>query len=86
MIAYPNMLIEPAKSAGIKCPNNADHFDPEEFVQFAVFCSAQLGQPNPYPGCHWDNAKVIASISEDKLKLITFDELYELGFAVGYSE
>jgi len=85
MIAFPAMLIEPAKKAGIKIPDNVDDYDKEKFAHFFVFCFAQLGQSMPYPSAHWDNAKIIASFSDEEIKLVTGKMLLEKGFAIGSS-
>jgi hypothetical protein len=85
MFAFPGMLSVAAYQAGIKVPLDCEDFEPEEFVHFAVFCNAQLGRPMPYSGCHFDNAKVIAALSEEECKSITFAQLVEKGFVVGQS-
>lgn len=83
MFAFPDMLKYAAELAGIKTPENCEDFNPEYYPHFEVFCIMQLGQPMPYPGVHFDNAKIIASIPDDKIKLITGQELLDLGFKVG---
>lgn len=83
MIAFPGMLVESAKSAGMKVPENADDFDPKDFPHFEVFCLAQLGSSMPYSAVVWDNAKVVAENPLEKIQTITFNELYALGFQVG---
>lgn len=75
MIAFPGMLINPAKEAGMKVPENADNFDPKEFPHFKVFCNVQLGRRMPSPTSHWENAKIIASIPQEKIFTITIGEL-----------
>jgi hypothetical protein len=89
MIAFPGMLIDPAKKAGMKVPEDVksiDDFDPNEYPHFNIFCLAQLGQPMPNWSAHWDNARVVAALTEEECKTITFEQLYEKGFAVGYSK
>lgn len=85
MIALPIMLLEPAKQAGIKTPENPDDFSAEEFQYFALFIYAQLGTPMPTPTSHWDNAKIIASLKKKEIKTITFEQLEEKGFQIGFS-
>lgn len=80
MLAFPSMLVEPAIKAGMKVPEDSDNFDPNEYPHFQVFCLMQLGSAMPYPSVHWDNAFVIASIPEDKIKTITVLEIIALGF------
>jgi hypothetical protein len=79
MIAFPGMLIAPAKEAGMKIPENADNFNSEEFPHFKVFCFVQLGRPMPFPTSHWENAKVVASIPQEKIFTITAGELLDMG-------
>lgn len=80
MFVFPDMLVSAAKEVGISVPPNPDQFDSNEFPKFKVFCNAQLGRPMPYPGVHFDNAKIIADIPTEKIKSITFAELFKLGF------
>jgi hypothetical protein len=80
MLAFEDMLREPAKVAGIKVPENCEDFSGEEFPHFKVYCIAQLGRPMPYPTVHWRNAEVIAKIPDADIRTTTFDKLVELGF------
>ena len=84
MIAFPAMLLEPARQAGMKTPPDADCFNGENFPHFAVFCNVQLGGPMPSPDAHWSNANVIAAIPDDKIKTVTFNQLIAAGLVVGY--
>jgi hypothetical protein len=83
MILFPSMLIRPAEKAGMKVPDlgNGEDFNTEEYPHFNVFCTAQLGRRMSSWTEHWDNAKVISSIPEDKIRSITLRELIDLGFA-----
>ncbi|RJQ30280.1 hypothetical protein C4565_00415 [Candidatus Parcubacteria bacterium] len=81
---FPEMLVEPAKKAGMKVPKDVDNYDQEKYPHFFVYCTMQLGTPMPFPGCHWDNAKIVASIPVDKIKKVTVFDLKEMGFAVGH--
>ena len=85
MIAFPGMLVEPAKKAGIKVPEDPDNYEPMDFVKFYVLCKVQLGQPMPSPTSHWENAEVIAAISDEKIKTVTYQELLDFGWAAGYA-
>ncbi len=86
MKAFVSMLVDPAQKAGMKVPPDPENYDKGEYVHFYVFEHCQLGQPMPYPGCDFDNAKLIAELSEDEVRGITYPELVDKGFAVGYSE
>lgn len=86
MIAFHHMLVPAAQEAGIVCPPDPDNFVADEFPHFNFFCCAQLGQPMPSAGCHWENAKVVAGIAtEAELKSLTMEQLIERGFQIGSS-
>lgn len=85
MIAFPGMLLTPAKDAGMKVPDDAENFNKEEYPHFYVFLQVQLGAPMPFPSAHFENAKVIAQLSDDEILNITYAELLEKGFAEGNS-
>ena len=90
MIAFPSMLIKAAKAAGIKTPPNETKeeqdaidsmtFEKEKFPYFTVYCIMQIGRRCNPMGCHWDNAKVIASIPEEKILTVTGAYILEMGF------
>ena len=84
MLAFPEMLIAPAEKAGMAVPPDPENFDREEYPHFAVFCAVQLGASMPTPVAHWDNAKVIAAVPEDKIRTITFNQLIANGLSIGY--
>jgi hypothetical protein len=83
MIAFAGMLVDAAEKAGIKVPPNPDDFEREDFMHFFVFSTVQLGAPMPWPGAHWDNAQMIAQISDEEIRQITYQELLDRGLAVG---
>lgn len=82
MIAFPSMLVGPAEKAGIKTPDlsSTDDWDTDEFPHFTVFCRAQLGRPMKMDGEQWRNARVIAAIPEERIRLVSLDDLINLGF------
>ena len=84
MIAFPEMLVDSATKAGIKVPSDVTEYDKNTYPHWYVFCTLQLGQPMPYWSVHYDNAKVIAGISDDKLKKLTLDEVVALGFNIAF--
>ncbi len=79
MIGFPEMLVNPAREAGIAVPDNPVDFDKEEFLHWDVFLTIQIGKPMRSPTEHWENARVIGKVPEDKIKKICFDELVDLG-------
>lgn len=85
MIAFPGLLTAPAEVAGMKVPPDPDNFDPEEYPHFSVFLKVQLGAPMPDPSAHWENAKVVASVPEDKIHMVTYQELLDAGLSIDFS-
>lgn len=77
MLAYPEMLIDAAKQAGMRCPTDGKPIEVDEglkarFPHFWVFCVLQLVRPVTYHGEHWENAKVIATIPLPRMLKMTF--------------
>lgn len=85
MIAFPNMLLAPAKRAGMSVPDNADDFDIDQYPHFNIYCLVQLGASLPYASAHWDNAHVVAIIPMDKIKTVTMNDLIAASLAIGNS-
>jgi len=89
MLAFPSMIVPAAEKAGIKLPDNPDDlegYNPEEYIHWHAFTLMQLGASMPYPSVHFDNAEVIAKISEEDLKNFTYQDLIDAGFQIGYSK
>lgn len=84
MMAFPSMLLGSATEAGMKIPPNADDFDVEEYPHFNVFCIVQLGRRMNSLAEHWDNAKIIAAIPDNKIKSVTLTDLLEAGLSYAY--
>jgi hypothetical protein len=86
MIAFPSMLVGPAKSAGMKVPpdDKVDEFQKikDEFPHFFVFCLIQLGMPMRTMTEHWENAKVIAEIPEDEIMKVNLLDLINKGLRI----
>lgn len=80
MIAFPEILVSPAREAGMDYPPNPREFDANEYPHFTVFCKLQLGKPMTSPHDHWDNAKVIARVPNAEIKTITLEQLTQRGF------
>ena len=85
MIAFPGLLLSPAEEAGLKVPEDPEDFDSEEFPHFQVFLKVQLGAPMPNPAAHWENAKVVAKVPDDRIHLVTYKELLDAGLSIGFS-
>ncbi len=85
MIAFPGMLVGPAKEAGMKVPDDPEDFIAEDYVRFQIYLAFQLGAPLPYPSAHWDNAKIIADLTDEELQTVTVGEMMgrlALGFPI----
>jgi hypothetical protein len=78
MLVFPEMIAQAAQDAGMKVPENTEEFDPNEYPHFQVFCNVQLGRPIQW-GEHWENAKVIAAIPENKIRKTTLTQLISKG-------
>jgi hypothetical protein len=86
MVGLPEMLTAPAEEAGIKVPPNLDYYMANEYPHWEVFCTVQLGAPMPCPTALWDNAHIIAKIPQDKICLVTLEELIKMGIKIGFSK
>lgn len=79
MIADLGLLGNPALDAGMAVPEELMFFDKEDFPHWQVFLTIQVGRPMPNPDSHWKNAKIIAGLSVEHVKNITYEQLAELG-------
>ena len=82
MIAFPEMLVKPARDAGMMVPEDPDDYDAATFPHWHVYLTAQLGAGMPTPDAHWNNAKVIAAVPTDHIKKVTVAELISQGFSI----
>lgn len=83
MLAFADMLIGPAKEAGMKVPDDVHNYDRSEYPHFLVYCEIQIGRPMPHTDSHWTNAKIIAAIPDDKIKTVNYEDVMELGIEIG---
>ena len=81
MIVFPHALVAAAEEAGMTVPPDPDKFEEskEQFPHFFVYCMLQLCRPITW-GNHWQNAKIIAGISFDKLIEMQEADFFEAGF------
>lgn len=86
MIAFPELLVEPARKAGIKIPDDLVDYVADDYPHWHVYCIMQLGTPMPTFTAHWQNARIIAKIPQDKINLVTADKIIKMGFAIGFSK
>ena len=80
MIAFPMLLIGPAMEAGMSVPDDPDSEDKDTYPHWFVFLEMQLGRPMPSPNSHWENAKVVAGIPDENIRLVTPEDLDRLGY------
>lgn len=86
MIAFPGLLAKPAEAANMAVPDDLEEYDPNAFPHWHVYTMCQLGASMPSPLSHWRNAEVVAALSDDQIKTVTFEELTEVhGFEIGHS-
>jgi hypothetical protein len=79
MMAFPGMIAEAARQAGMKTPPEPDgKWSPDEYPHFHVYCNVQLGRAIQW-GEHWENAKVVAKLGPRKIKSVTLEQLIGLG-------
>lgn len=81
MLAFPGMLVPAAQEANMKVPSDPDSFNPKDFPHFDIFCTVQLGRRMSSWTEHWDNAKVVAALTEAECKTITLGQLLEKGLS-----
>lgn len=81
MLAFPGMIVGSAEKAGMNVPPDPNNFDAAEFPHFDVFCKIQLCRPMLNFGEHWDNAEIIAEISDDEIKTVTLEQLLAKGIS-----
>lgn len=82
MIAFSELLVGPAKEAGIKVPDDVEQYDRDAYPHWHLFCCIQLGARMPSPTAHWDNAKIIAQIPATEVPQVTWEQLVSLGISV----
>lgn len=82
MFMFPGMFYNHIKDSKLKMPENFEKYNPEDYPHFHVFMLTHLGQPLDIAALE-DNANIIAEISEDNIKSVSFDDLLEMGIVFG---
>lgn len=82
MLCFPTMLVSAAEAAGIKIPPSMQQidegeYDKSDYPHWTLLCSTQLNRPMT-PGEHFENAKIIGTMNEQRVKTITVQECVEL--------
>jgi len=72
------MFVVHTENTGIKIPPDPNNYEKHEYPHWAVFITIHCGHAFDYTVLE-ENARIIASIPDDKIKEITLDDLKELG-------
>ena len=79
-VFFPSMLVGVAQKAGIKVPPDPEgKYNPDEYPHWTVLCHWQLGRSLPRWEAPLHNAQVIAAIPDDRIKLVQWHELENMG-------
>ncbi len=79
MMVFPGMIAEAAEKANMKVPPDPNgEWDEKEYPHFNVFCNVQLCRRIRW-GEHWENAKIVAAIPDDKIDTVTLADLIAAG-------
>lgn len=78
MIVFASILASTAREAGIKVPDDPEKLDSKKYPHWNVFLGASL----PRWAALLNNAKLIASISDEEIKTITYQQLLNKGLKV----
>jgi hypothetical protein len=81
MICFASALVPAAIKAGMKIPYQVDKFESYKHTHphFYIFCKLQLDRPAE-PDEHWENAKVVAAVSNDEITSVTLQQFIDRGF------
>lgn len=82
MFMFPGMFYNHIKDSKLKMPDDFENYNPEEYPNFHVFMLTHLGQLIDITELK-DNANIIADISEDDIKSVSFSDLLEMGVVFG---
>ena len=84
MIALAEMLVEPAKKAGIRVPDDVHNYNKLDYPYWFVYVQLQLGEAMPRPDSHWRNAELVAGLTETQLRTFTVQDFLNAGFETGF--
>lgn len=82
MFAFPGMFKPHIEDSNLKLPDDFEDYDPEQYPHFHVFMLTHLCQPI-YIWALEENANIIAAISEDEIRQVTFEHLIKKGIVYG---
>lgn len=83
MITDSKQLADIAKEAGIKVPEDINDFELHDHLHFVIFMTTQRGEAMPYPTAALENAKLIGSLDDETIKIVSIEDLIDLGFKFG---
>ncbi len=82
MIMVNAGLLPAAKAAGMKVPDDPEDYDRQDYPHWHGFVSLQVGVAMRGAHVHWENAKVMAAVSDEEIKEITALQLEDRGFVL----
>lgn len=77
-MAFPEMLVGAAQHANIAVPDDLENYNKEEFPHWFILCATQLCRPMQH-GEHWENAKVITTLTLEQMQTMTYEDFQEIG-------
>lgn len=80
---FAEMFKNHIDDSNLKMPENFEEYDPEEYPHFHVFMIMHLGQLIEISALK-DNANIISAISDEDIKKITPEDLFNLGLELGH--
>ena len=83
IITDPQKLADLAKEGGISVPADINDFELNDYLHFVIFMTTQRGEELPYPTAALENAKLIGSLDDETIKIVSIEDLIDLGFKFG---
>lgn len=82
---YPEMFRSHINGSKLKQPKNYESFDQEKYPHFDVFIKSHLGNVFDTADLK-NNANIIASIPDEKIKTVTYRDLINMGVRFAHKE
>lgn len=83
MFGFAGMFKNHIDGSNLKMPENFEEYNPEEYPHFHVFMIMHLGQLIDISALE-TNANIIAGISDEDIKKVTPEDLFNLGLELGH--
>ena len=78
VFCFPKMFANHIMDSDLKQPQDFDNYNPEEYPHFHVFMLLHLANPIDVMTLK-DNANIIAKVSDEEIKNITIEQLFNMG-------